>query len=116
MYAVAGDTYLEQVNSSSWRTQLVNQSQLLYICNRVAYHDLLNATRENGNLTISTDETATAMSESMNTLCKIVVSEVIRLSTFYKWSILVNFAKFNVSQRKFVHKFINNVQGTSKLL
>ena len=76
VYAIAGDTYLEQVNSSSWRTQLVNQSQLLYICNRVAYHDLLNATRENGNLTISTDETAAAMSKSMNTFCKIMVSEI----------------------------------------
>ena len=74
VYAIAGDTYLEQVNSSSWRHQLVNHSQLLYICNRVAYHDLLNATRENGNLTISTDETARAMSESMNTLCQIMVS------------------------------------------
>ncbi len=76
VYAIAGDmVYQQQVNSSSWGHQLGNNSQVLYICNRVAYHDLLNATRENGNLTVSTDETATVMSESMNILCEIMVSD-----------------------------------------
>ena len=66
VYAIASDmVYQQQVNSSSWGHQLGNNSQVLYICNRVAYHDLLNATKENGNLTIFTDETATVMSESI---------------------------------------------------
>ncbi len=59
VYAIASDmVYQQQVNYSSWGDQLGNESQLLYICNRVAHNDLLNATKENGNLTVSTSETA----------------------------------------------------------
>ncbi len=71
--AIAGDTYLDQeMDNSPWKIQEQNKSLLLYICNRVAYHDLLNATREGGNLTITTDKTAQVMSISMEILCKIV--------------------------------------------
>ncbi len=71
--AIAGDTYLNQkMDNSPWKIQEQNKSLLLYICTRVAYHDLLNVTREGGNLTITTDKTAKAMSVSMDTLCKIV--------------------------------------------
>ncbi len=71
--AIAGDTYLDQERDNSpWKIQEQNKSLLLYICNRVAYHDLLNATRESGNLKITTDKTSQAMSISMDTLCKIV--------------------------------------------
>ncbi len=71
--AIAGDTYLDQeMDNSPWKIQEQNKSLLLYICNRVAYRDLLNATRESGNLTITTDKTARVMSISMEILCKIV--------------------------------------------
>ncbi len=71
--AIAGDTYLDQeMDNSPWKIQEQNKSLLLYICNRVAYRDLLNATRESENLKITTDKTARAMSVSMDTLCKIV--------------------------------------------
>ncbi len=71
--AIAGDTYLDQeMDNSPWKIQEQNKSLLLYICNRVAYHDLLNATRESESLKITTDKTAQAMSICMDTLCKIV--------------------------------------------
>ena len=39
--AIAGDTYLDQeMDNSPWKIQEQNKSLLLYICNRVAYHDL----------------------------------------------------------------------------
>ena len=72
--AIAGDTYLDQVmDNSPWKLQEHNKTLLLYTCNRVAYHDLLNATRESGSLNITTNETARLMSASMNILCKIVL-------------------------------------------
>ncbi len=39
--AIAGDIYLDQeMDNSPWKIQEQNKSLLLYICNRVAYHDL----------------------------------------------------------------------------
>ncbi len=46
------------------------------ICNHVAYHVLLQATRENGNQTVST---TTVMSVIMNILCKTMVSAWINI-------------------------------------